>query len=432
MSYSVLDNARIIIGDGVNVIEKGVLVLEHRQDFDSNKIIHVGESGSWKDNNAEQTTVDLQGYTLLPGLFNCHNHLDLTLPYLPYRVDKFGPAYRSLVSYRRAAEALRCGVTTIRCVGMASGCDLAVKKAIAKKMLWGSRLVVAGEILIADGGHGWNDVASRQCSGADEFRRAARQQISAGADFIKIGLTGGLATPNEGVQDKQMANDEIAAVVEVAQGANKRVAAHLGSDRAIRQAVDLGVSSVEHAYDLSRETAELLAAKNVFLVPTLCVSTAKDYLIAHGSPQYHVDKLAAAADHHRQSIKHAIAAGVRLALGSDLLASDPLAGTVAVIRELELLVDVGLTPLQAIAAASSNAAELCGISEFTGQLIPGMAGDLIAVAGNPDKDISQMRRLALVAKEGRLVWSTVPGYQRDNFKILPPDCTLGGGTFAKW
>lgn len=426
----VLENCRLVDGTGSPAMEDMVITI----DRSSGNIVRVDSTESVGEFllSSGDDVFDLEGYTVMPGLFNVHSHLGLTLPFTPYRVDPYPPTYWALICYRRAVEALVCGVTSLRCPGGPHGADISVRNAIDKMMLWGPRLIVAGELLLAHGGHGYNSVGSIECSGVAQFREAARIQLRQGADFIKICLSGGLGTPGEGFRDKQMTDDEIQAVVEVAHMSGKRVAAHVGGDKAIRDAVRLGVDCIEHGYVLSEETARIMADAGTYLVPTLAVTHAFDYLERHGSPSYHVDKAREASHFHLDSIRGAIAAGVKIAVGTDLLPSDPLDGTNATVRELELLVEAGMTCLQAIRAATLSSAELCQVDHITGSLAEGKQGDLIVVGGEPDKSISDMRNLVMVVKGGHIVWSNLAGHEVRCVGVLPTGIDIGGGTFCDW
>lgn len=229
-----------------------------------------------------------------------------------------------------------------------------------------------------------------------------------------------------------MTDEEIEAVVDVAHGAGRRVAAHLGGDKPIQEFVKLGGDSVEHAYHMEEETAWLMKEKGTFLVPTLSVTNCHDYLVGHGSPEFQVRKLDETGEAHSQSIGNAIRAGVTICVGTDLLPSDPIAGTNATVREMELLVKAGLTPMQAIKAATSNSAKLTDTIGFTGTLEAGKEGDFIAVKGKPDQNISDIRNLELVAKGCRLVRSDVPGLKLRRYSTVAPGMDLGGGTYLKW
>lgn len=435
-----LIHARIIDGVQDTAIEDGIMIFQggmtRQKGGREDKVLFVGKMDEYpgfpEEVTANDTVVDLTGYTLTPGLYNVHAHLGLTMPYKPYRFDEMGVAYRSLVMLRRACEALNCGITTVRSAGGPDNVDYAIRDVVDNEMMFAARVVPCGALNIAVGGHAWNNYISTMYNGADQFRAAARAELAKGAQFIKIGLTGGAASAHEGMADKQMTDEEIAAVVEVAHGAGKRVAAHLGGDKPIQEFVKLGGDSVEHAYHMEEETAYLMKERGTFLVPTLSVTNCHNYLVGHGSPEFQVRKLDETGAAHSQSIGNAIKAGVTICTGTDLLPSDPIDGTNATVREMELLVKAGLTPMQAIKAATSNSAKLTDTIGFTGTLEAEKEGDFIAVKGKPDKDIHAMRNLELVAKGCRLVWSTVPGLKIRRYNITVPGMNVAGGTYMKW
>lgn len=419
-------NCRIIDGRGNPPIEKGALAVE------GSRIAYVGKEEDLPE-CADAQTHDMEGSTLLPGLFNTHVHLALRFPFNSYKVDEYnGPAYRAMVMYRRVAEALCMGITTIRCVGEADDADLAIKKAINKKMIMGSRVITAGEVIIAHGGHGAGGWGSVACSGEDEFRKATRNMLFKGVDLIKICITGGMVGEHEGASDMQMSESEIRTVVEVARNAGKIVAGHIGHDEGIRAALRCGVKSIEHGYILNEQTAAMMKEADVFYVPTLAVSNAVSYLEAHKNPEYHIEKIREVGKKHKNSAENAIKAGVTLAVGTDLLPSDPLDGTNATVREIELLTEAGMTNLEAIKAGTYNSARLCGLEEITGSLCVGLEADIIAVKGKPDQNISDLRHLTLVLKGGSLVLCRQGAKEQKGFSLLPFGETPEGASFINW
>jgi imidazolonepropionase-like amidohydrolase len=437
MAKTYLKNVRIIDGTGAPAIEDGLYVFENFPDeFNKDVVEYVGVMNNSLLSKAgkEDNVLDLQGYTMLPGLFNTHVHLDLILPYKNQGpdFDELGVAYRALLMYRRAAEALNCGVTTIRNVGCPDDIDIKLKKAINKNMLYGPNVVTCGQAIIAHGGHGSDLYGSVHCSGVAEFMKAARLECQAGVDQIKLMNTGGMASANEGLNDLQMTDEEIAAVIWVAHAANKKVAAHMSNDKAIYKSVELGLDSVEHGYTLSEKTAEFMAKKGTFFTPTLSVSSSDDYLIAHGSPEHQVRKGREAAKTHRDGVRFAYKHGVKICVGTDLLPSDPVGGTNATVREMEFLSECGMTNLDVIKAATSTAAELCDLQNVTGTLKPGLMGDFLVVEGKPDHDLKDLRNLKLVSKHCRLVWSTLPQMERRRFSVTGAGYEMAGGTFCKW
>lgn len=428
----ILRHLRLVDGSGAAAVEDAALVFSPGTSEQRDGRIEYAGPASALAAGDEGVTLDLEGYTVLPGLFNVHVHLDLELPYLNYYVDKFGDAYRTLVAYRRAAEALWCGVTTLRNVGGAGDFDIALRNAVNRGMLTGPRIVACGSGIAPHGGHGSTVPGVIQCSGNTEFIKAVRGNIFRGVDQIKLLYTGGIAGAAEGLNDKQITDEELAVCFEAAHGAHKKVTAHLSYDEAIALSVKLGIDCVEHAYEMKEPTARMMAERGVWLVPTLCVSNSRDFLKAHGSPDYVLDKLDKAAETHRRSIAGAIAAGVPICTGTDLLPSDPLDGTTAMVRELELLVEAGLSPLEAIKAATANSARLCDLQDRTGILQKGLAADLILVKGRPDRKIEDLRNLVLVAKGGQVLRCELPEYPVDGWKKVAGFGDLGGGSFIRW
>jgi len=329
-------------------------------------------------------------------------------------------------------EALYCGVTTIRVTGEADYTDTAVRDAINRGMFMGPRILTAGPIIIAHGGHGAEDWGTVECSGPYEFAKETRKAISRGVDFIKICTTGGMVGEYEGAETVQMTEEETRAVTAVAAEYGKTVAGHIGNDRAIRTAVRCGVGSIEHGYIMNEQTAQIMAEAGTYLVPTLVVSASCEYLEKHNNPRYHIEKIRSIGKRHMQSASYAIRSGVKIAVGTDLLPSDPLDGTNATFREVELLAEAGMSNLEAIRSATQTSAELCGVDAITGTLEEGKEADIIAVDGKPDENIQDLRKLAMVVKGGSLVRSSVENDPRPRLSILPFDRIPEGASFVNW
>jgi len=425
MMRTFLTNCRLVDGTGQSAVEQAVVVVAGDR---------IEWCGAMTDpaqprGAPDDTVADLRGLTVLPGLFNVHAHLGLRLPFPERRTDPFTHGYRVLLNYRRALEAILCGTTSLRIVGEPHFTDFDVREAINRGLLPGPRITAAGHALIATGGHGHNSVGTLEADGPDGFRRAGREQLRAGADLLKICLTGGIGTPREAAHEKQMTDDEVAAVVEVAHGAGKRVASHTGGNGAMQDAVRLGVDTIEHGYSFTDETAAMMAEAGTYLVPTLCVTQELDYMRRHGVQEWMLAKAKAAADEHVASIKRAVGRGVTAGCGTDLLPSDPVDGTVATIREVELLAACGLTPLRALRAATFDSARLCGTESQVGSLEAGKMADLIAVAGRPDEQIRDLRQVRLVMKGGAVFRSEVPGLIDPG--LATAGVAMAGGTFAR-
>lgn len=420
-------NARIVDGNGSPAIENGILVLD-RMDCpeDKGSICYAGEASACPIQVEDgDTVVDATGYTLLPGLFNTHVHLWQTAQRYPFKCDPFGIPYRTLIYGRHMAEALMVGVTTIRSVGGSDDIDLAIRKAINKGMIWGPRLITCGPPILPHGGHCFKTWGSVECSGPDEFVRAIRTEISKGVDQIKLFYSGGASGgESESMYAKHITDREGKAACEVAHMLGKRVVAHLSNDLAVRAAVECGVDSVEHAYAMTEDTAKMLKEKGVFYTPTLAATSIKySSTWTKNLSREVVERLTTTRAMHLQSCGYAIQNGVTICCGTDTLPSDQFDGTYSTNFEMELLVEAGMTPLQAIQAATGNSADLCELTNVTGRLEAGLAGDVIAVKGCPDQNIKDMRNLSMVIRDCRVAWSNLDGFKAPK-TLLPPSIEI--------
>lgn len=347
---------------------------------------------------------DLGGRWLMPGLMDMHVHLSLALP---------GPARLAagletdmavtLRAYRNALDGLNAGVTFMRTLGDTRFVDLELKRAINAGQAVGPRLFCAGQAVIITGGHGFGSGSSLEADGADGFRQAVRRQLRAGADVIKIAITGGIAGEHEQIRDSQATYAEMEAACQAAHNAGRRITAHAGSALAISEGVRAGLDCVEHGYFLDQPTVDQMADGGVYLVPTLSVSRAEDYMRRIGCPQWMIDKSLRAGDEHMRSFQLALASGVPMAMGTDMLPADPYDGTLAVYREVEWMVQGGMQQGAALRAATLSAAELCGVHADLGSVSVGKLADLVAMPANPLDDIRALRGIDTVVKDGAVV-----------------------------
>lgn len=365
-------------------------------------------------------TVDLGGAYLLPGLWDMHCHLGVYYPD-PEGVSLFETeAERTLRALRHAADALEAGVTGLRVAGEANYIDVALRDAFSSGLFKGPRLWVSGPPLKATGGHGayrrrmpvylkapvpepffsTDPWGSRELDGPDAFRHGARLNIKMGVDWIKLMITGGIAGGREGMQELQMTAAEVEAVVETAHAKGLKVLAHLGSPEAVRMAVAAGVDSVEHGYTLDEEAVALMAEKGTWYVPTLSVTQDEDYMRRAGWSSLAIEKALAAAPAHAAAFRMALEAGVRIANGSDL---HPLAQTT--VGEIVQMVRCGMSPWDAIVAATRNPAELCGVADELGTIEAGKLADLIVVPENPLEDVRRLHSVAMVIQNGKIIRS---------------------------
>ena len=343
-----------------------------------------------------EPVVDLGGDTVVPGLVNMHVHLGGALPGMPQPETDVDLA---LYMAGTARATLLAGVTTVRLVGEMNYTDFKVRAAVEAGALIGPRIYTAGHALCCTGGHGWNADAL-EADGADGFRRATRLQLRAGADLIKICISGGIAGQHEHIDTPQLTDAEIAAVIDTAHDWGRKVCAHSGPAPVITRAVALGLDCVEHGYELTRELTDEMARRGVWYVPTIVVSRSKEFFDRHGVAQWLQDRALAAGPRHWESLQHAIASGVTIAMGSDMAPAEPYDGTTATVREMEFMVEAGMSSLDVLRSATSRPAVWLDATEVFGSLAVGRRADLVVVQGDPTNDISALRSISLVMKDG--------------------------------
>jgi imidazolonepropionase-like amidohydrolase len=358
--------------------------------------------------------IDLGDLTLLPGLMDMEVNLLLGGPNhsSPLTAVQDDPALRTLRAVANARRTLRAGFTTVRNLGLfiqTGGLllDVALKKAIDLGWIDGPRVVPAGHAICPTGGH--LDPTMFQAfaphvlpltveegiaNGVDEVRKAVRYQIKHGAQLIKVCASGGVMSHTGPAGAQQYSDEELAAVADEAHRAGLRVAAHAHGDAGIRAAVLAGIDCIEHGSLMSDETIELLLERGTFLVPTTYLADGMD--VSHAAPELQA-KAAEVFPRAKQTISKAVARGVKVACGTDAPAIPH--GKNA--KELIALVDRGMTPLQAIRAATVVSADLIDVTD-RGRLQPGLLADIIAVPGDPLADIAVTEQVRFVMKGGQV------------------------------
>ncbi|QCB92686.1 metal-dependent hydrolase family protein [Cellulomonas shaoxiangyii] len=347
--------------------------------------------------------VDLGGGVVVPGLLNMHVHLGLALPGAMQDAARgAGEATQTLLMTGNAAQTLRAGVTTVRLVGETGFTDMALRAAVRAGHVPGPRIFTAGHALCCTGGHG-HDADAMEADGADGFRRATRVQLRAGADLIKVCISGGIAGLHETIDSPQMTDEEMAAVISTAHDWGRKVTAHAGPTPVVRRAVELGLDCVEHGYELDAEVCALMAERGVAYVPTITVSRCEEFFRANGVPQWMIDRALGAGPRHWESLQHAIAAGVTIMMGTDMPPQAEYDGTTATVREMEFMVDAGMSPLQVMRSATGVPADWLGGEDVLGRLVPGAVADLLVLDADPVADVSALRGLHAVVQGGRTV-----------------------------
>ncbi|MDT8319705.1 MAG: amidohydrolase family protein [Xanthomonadales bacterium] len=392
-----------LVGGAVVDIETGEALREAVVLIEGERIAVIGEAGD-VDIPPGTETVDVSDLYLIPGLMNMHVHFGLKLPgKMAAELATETEGELTLRMAKNAYDSLLAGVTTIRSPGSSRHGDLALRKAIAKGQAHGPRIYSAGESLIITGGHG-SERGKTYDDGPYELMKAARREISAGADWVKILISGGIATDGGDLSQPLMTPEEINAVIDAAHRFGAKVAAHSGSPQATTIAVDAGVDSIEHGYFLDRPVLKKMAKAGTWLVPTILVSqpATEPFFERIGSPQWYLDRRNAAGKGHWKALQTAIEEGVNIALGTDQLPHEPNDGTTATAREAQYYVEAGMTPLQALRSATIETARMLGAEDEIGSLTPGKYADIVVVAGNPAEDIKALRSIRLVMKGGHI------------------------------
>jgi imidazolonepropionase-like amidohydrolase len=336
-------------------------------------------------------------------MIDCHVHLCIDGSADPMQsLQKDSAAMITLKSARHAYLSLLAGVTTVRDMGSVNGISGALRDAIHLGVAIGSRIVSTNQAVCITGGHGWQ--FSRQADGPDDVRRAVREQIRAGADAIKMMATGGVLTQGVEPGSPQFTLEELKAGAEEAHKAGRKIATHAQGNEGIKNSLKAGFDTIEHGIFLDDEAIELFLEKKAILVPTF---SAPFHITEKGEksgiPPYIIEKNQRVKDAHVKSVKKALKAGITIASGADSGTPFNLHGEN--LKELELLVGIGLSSMEALVAATRIAAQTVGLADRLGTIEPGKLADLIVVEGDPLKDIAVLQRkekIVVIMKDGKI------------------------------
>lgn len=389
-------------------VENGVLIENVLISIENGVIQQIQRDVDIKDH---EITIDLSKYTVIPGLIDVHTHLgdnsfmDEAFDHWTYPAATFG-----IVGTVNAQKTLAAGFTTVRNVSDPFYADVALRDAINSGWIDGPRMYVSGAIITMTGGHGsWGNWIGPQhkveagsnmvADGKDEIRKAVREHIKYGVDLIKIAATGGFGTHGSIPGAASYTEEEIKAAVDEARKRGLKVAVHAHGSEGIINGIEAGANSIEHGTFLNEEVIEKMKENNVFLVMDLL---ATHYDLVEKSRDYSDKQLAHSNqeefNNYKNRFTQAYQAGVKMALGTD-------SGVYPHGRnaeQLKMMVDAGMTTVDAIRSSTILAAELIGIDENAGSVEPGKWADIVAVRGNPLEDVTFLENVQFVMKEGKI------------------------------
>ena len=409
MGYTLIRNGTLIDGTGNAPLPDAALLVK------DNRIDTVGRADRIRIPDASILEIDAGGGTILPGFIDTHVHLmlegvniarDMTTPFS----SRF---YRSVEYMRRTLDA---GITSVRDAG---GADAGLRQAVETGVVPGPRMQISIVMLTITGGHGdgwmlsgdsfhlfpsYPGFPEGRCDGVDGVRQKVREVLRAGAEVIKIASTGGVLSPTDHPEFTQFSPEELEVIVrEASYRRGVKVMAHAQGAEGVKNALRAGIHSIEHGIFLDDEAIDLMLQRGAFLVPTLLAPLAVLEIGEKGGmPEYGLVKAREVVEIHSDSISRAQKAGVKIAMGTD--AGVMPHGTN--LRELGLMVNIGMTPMQSIVATTKVAAECLGWQDRVGTLQPGKLADVVIASTNPLMDIRSLENpnnIAVVMKDGKLV-----------------------------
>lgn len=410
MAYTLIRNGTLIDGHGGTPLPNAAVLLN------GNRIYSAGTEGAVTFPTSDLKEIDAKGGWILPGFIDTHVHVMLQFTHMQAMMQTpFSLNFYKAAQYLK--NTIMAGITSVRDAG---GADLGVKQAVEQELIVGPRMQISITALSITGGHGdgwmasgntWNLFSSYPgnpdgiCDGVDEVRKKVREVLRAGADIIKICSTGGVLSPTDHPEFTQFSPEELAVIVQEAQYRRGiKVMAHAQGAQGIKNAVRAGIHSIEHGIFLDDEAIELMLKHGTFLVPTLLAPVAVVEIAEKtgAMPEYGVRKAKETIEIHSDSVQRAYQAGVKIAMGTD--AGVMPHGTN--LRELGLMANIGMSPMEAIVATTKVAAECLGWQDQVGTIEPGKLGDIIITKTNPLTDLRSLENpdnIVVVMKDGKVV-----------------------------
>jgi len=411
-----LKAARLFDGKSKTLAQNGVVIVQ------GNKIV---DAGSNLPTPTDAQVIDLGDATLSPGFMDGHTHLTLDFSgnYNERRLKEvdLNVSEQAILATRYARATVEAGFTTVRdlgsrFVGSKEFVDVALRNSINKGVIVGPRMLVATYGIGATGGHfdptsGFRDMlfghepdfSQGIADGPDAIRKAVRFEVKNGADVIKAAVSGGVLSLADEVDTPQLTPAEMAALVDESHRLRKKVAVHCHGDQAAKEAIEAGVDSIEHGSFMKPDTLTLMKNKGTYLTPTLMATEWIMSKIDNYPPALQAKAKAAGAA-RSDMFRNAVKMGIKISFGTDAAVFPH--GQNA--KEFKLMVDLGMQPIDALRAATGNAADLFGIAQKAGTLEKGKFADVIAMPGDPTADITATERVSFVMKEGKIIRNGPP------------------------
>lgn len=371
----------LIDGTGADPVSNVVITI------DGDRITDVAAASDVR----EAIDLDYSAFTVIPGMVDCHDHLDLNVGDEEAQ-SKEPVSFMSMKSVSNAKAVVMAGITTLRSLGSPKGVDVELRRAISEGEIPGPRLFIAAEPIMRTGGHA--HFLGREADGVDDVRKAVREQIKKGADVIKIMASGGMSTTGSSPVEQEFTDAEIIAAIEEAHRAGRPIAAHAHGGPGVTVAVENGVDTIEHGVLLTEEQVALIAQSDTILVSTEAVARAVSEI--PGMPDHYREKIAGTLATSARMLAWAYKAGVTVAVGCDTAHA-------RMDVEMSALVDAGWSPVEAVRSLTLNGAKVVRRDADLGSVESGKIADLVVLDGDPLTDCSAVRSVHRVMQSGRWV-----------------------------
>lgn len=382
----------------IDVIERQYVINSYMI-IEDEKIIEIGNQDSLSEEQ-KNSGINLNGKTVMPGMFNLHIHALATPIANPPSLNWEDQSKFAIRGLNHLQQHLKSGVTFVRDMNGRKLAEVGLRNAINEGIAIGPDYYVSGQALVMTGGHGSN--TGRECDGPIECKKAAREQLKRGVDFIKVIATGGIMSAGMSENDTQFDEDEMAAAIAEAHKVGKKTAAHAHGAAGIKNAVRAGIDSIEHGTYLDDECIELMLERDTALVPTLAI----DYFLfkygaKRGAPAHALEKAKRAREAHVNSFLKAWNAGVLIGVGTD--AGTPFNPHYGTYMEFVTMVELGLNSFDVLVAGTINSAKIAGVESWCGSITVGKKANFIILDNNPIHDIWALKDINQVYINGKIV-----------------------------